>query len=78
MYESVYCGLHGINTGLSVSELDCEFANLGRSQIIEYFQTKRASQQWNLSCAEWPNKEGGACFVSWMEEGHLCDYLIGS
>lgn len=49
-------------------------------KIIEYFQAKRASQQWILSCAEWPNKEGGACFVSWIEGGHLCayefDYLI--
>lgn len=43
-------------------------------KIIEYFQAKRASQQWNLSCAEWPNREGGACFVSWVEEGHLCAY----
>lgn len=39
-------------------------------KIIEYFQ----AQQWILSCAEWPNKEGGACFVSWMEEGYLCSY----
>lgn len=36
-YESVYCGLHGINTGLSVSELDCEFANLGRSLFIDEY-----------------------------------------
>ena len=27
-------------------------------KIIEYFQSKPASQQWNLSCSEWPNEKG--------------------
>lgn len=43
-------------------------------EIFKYFQNKPASQQWNLSCAEWPNEEGGSCFVSWIENGHLCGY----
>ena len=43
-------------------------------EILKYFQNKPASQQWNLSCAAWPNEEGGSCSISWIENGHLCGY----
>ena len=42
-------------------------------EILEYFNHLRI-QQWNLSCATWPNEEGGSCHISWIEEGHLCGY----
>ena len=49
-------------------------------EILKYFNNLPRTQQWNLSCAEWPNSEGGSCFISWIEEGHLCgygfDYLV--
>lgn len=43
-------------------------------EILKYFNNLPRTQQWNLSCAEWPNEEGGSCFISWIEEGHLCGY----
>ncbi len=43
-------------------------------EILKYFNNLPRTQQWNLSCAEWPNSEGGSCFISWIEEGHLCGY----
>ena len=43
-------------------------------EILKYFNNLTRTQQWNLSCAEWPNREGGSCFTSWIEEGHLCGY----
>ena len=52
--------------------MTCDEIAVGK--IIEYFQSKPASQQWNLSCSEWPNEKGGACFISWVEEGRLCGY----
>ena len=32
-------------------------------EILEYFNHLRI-QQWNLSCATWPNEEGGSCHIS--------------
>ena len=43
-------------------------------EILKYFNNLPRTQQWNLSCAEWPNEEGGSCHISWIEEGHLCGY----
>ena len=43
-------------------------------EILKYFNNLPRTQVWNLSCAEWPNSEGGSCFISWIEEGHLCGY----
>ena len=44
------------------------------NEILKYFNNLPCTQQWNLSCAEWPNEEGGSCHISWIEEGHLCGY----
>lgn len=43
-------------------------------EIIKYFNNLPRTLQWNLSCAVWPNEEGGSCHISWIEEGHLCGY----
>ena len=43
-------------------------------EILKYFNNLPRTQQWNLSCAVWPNEEGGSCHISWIEEGHLCGY----
>lgn len=43
-------------------------------EILKYFNNLPRTLQWNLSCAVWPNKEGGSCHISWIEEGHLCGY----
>ena len=43
-------------------------------EILKYFNNLPRTLQWNLSCAVWPNEEGGSCHISWIEEGHLCGY----
>ena len=43
-------------------------------EILKYFNNFPRALQWNLSCATWPNEEGGSCHISWIEEGHLCGY----
>lgn len=43
-------------------------------EILKYFNNLPRTLQWNLSCAVWPNEEGGSCHISWIEEGHLCSY----
>lgn len=43
-------------------------------EILKYFNNLPRTLQWNLSCAVWPNEEGGSCFISWIEEDHLCGY----
>ena len=39
--------------------------------IADYFNDEHPKVEWNLCCSEWPDLTGGACFVSWIESGHL-------
>ena len=45
------------------------------SAVTDFFINHNPIVEWNLDCSEWPNCEGGACFVSWIENGHL--HMIG-
>lgn len=44
-------------------------------EIIDYFTNYYPAEEWNLACSEWPDCSGGACYVSWIENGHI--HMIG-
>lgn len=39
--------------------------------IADYFLEHRPIVEWKLACTQWPNCEGGACAISWVEDGNL-------
>ena len=52
--------------------------NYGAIDASNDYLTNYAKIEFLLYCIEWPNKEGGACAVSFVENGHpqlvLFDY----
>ena len=52
--------------------------NYGAVDAITDYLTNYAKVEYLLCCSEWPNEEGGACAVSFVENGHpqlvLFDY----
>ena len=47
----------------------------GLVDAISDFFTNYKDTEWQLGCSEWPNCEGGVCYVSWIEAGHI--HMIG-
>lgn len=43
--------------------------------VSDFLNNYRPGIVWQLGCSEWPNCEGGSCFVSWIENGHF--HMIG-
>lgn len=52
--------------------------NFGATDAITDYLNNYAKVEYLLACTEWPNEEGGACAVSFVENGHpqlvLFDY----
>ena len=52
--------------------------NHGAIDAIADYLTNHAEVEYLLDCSEWPNEEGGACAVSFIDNGHpqliLFDY----
>ena len=52
--------------------------NFGATDAIADFLTNHARVEFQLVCSDWPNKEGGACAVAFVDNGHpqlvLFDY----
>lgn len=52
--------------------------NFGATDAITDYLNNYAKVEYLLNCTEWPNKEGGVCAVSFVENGHpqlvLFDY----
>lgn len=52
--------------------------NYGAVEAIIDFLTNYVRVEYLIDCSEWPNEEGGACAVSFVEDGHpqlvLFDY----
>lgn len=44
----------------------------GLVPVVADFLTNCGTKiEWQLCCSEWPDMTGGACFISWVEEGHI-------
>ena len=51
--------------------LGLELYDEGLVSAITDFFTNYCDVEWHLNCSEWQNCEGGVCYVSWIEGGHL-------
>lgn len=44
-------------------------------EIAIFLQEHYPVVEWQCGCSEWPNCEGGVCYISWIENGHL--HMLG-
>lgn len=39
--------------------------------ITDFLTNHTYGFEWNLGCSEWPDRTGGVCYISWIENSHL-------